>query len=83
MNRYLDGYFFRIKDKNGEYINKCFSDLTEEQQDEVMKGKNSKWLKTLCKGMAEALREVGDYFDIVKDYTINNYEKENANEEKE
>ena len=60
MNRNLDGIYFRIGTENI-----CFSDLTEEQQDEVMSGRDPEWLKSLCKILASALKNVGDDFDIV------------------
>ena len=60
IRRNLDGVYFRIGTENI-----CFSDLTEEQQDEVMNGRSEEWLKSLCKHLAERLREVGDRFDII------------------
>lgn len=60
IRRNLDGGYFRIGTENI-----CFSDLTEEQQDEVMNGRSEEWLKSLCKVLAKRLREVGDIFDII------------------
>lgn len=60
IRRNLDGVYFRIGTENI-----CFSDLTEEQQDEVMNGRSEEWLKSLCKILAERLREVGDRFGII------------------
>ena len=60
MKRNLDGVYFRIGTENI-----CFSDLTEEQQDEIMSGRNEEWLKSLCKILAKAIREIGDQFDVV------------------
>ena len=59
MRRDLDGVYFRIGKENI-----CFSDLTEEQQEEVMKDRDIEWLKTLCKILAKRLKDIGDYFDI-------------------
>lgn len=64
IRRELDGVFFRIKTENG-YENICFSDLTEEQQDEVMDGKNEQWLKSMCKILASCLRDIGDELNMV------------------
>lgn len=61
MRRKLDGVFFRIGRENI-----CFSDLTEEQQDEVMKERSQEWLKSLCKILANCLKAIGDQFDIVR-----------------
>ena len=60
MNRALDGVYFRIGKENI-----CFSDLTEEQQDEVMKNRSEEWLKSLCKILAKTLKDIGDQFDIM------------------
>lgn len=38
--RNLDGVYFIIKNENGKFENICFSDLTEEQQDEMMEGRS-------------------------------------------
>ena len=64
MQRNLDGVYFRIKEPDGFYNNVCFSDLTESEQDEIMQNRPEEWLKSLCKILAAALREVGDQFDI-------------------
>ena len=64
MNRDLDGCYFRVKRKD-RYQNVCFSDLTEEEQLDVMHGQSADWLKSLCLHLAHSLRELGDEFDIV------------------
>lgn len=63
--RNLDGVYFIIKNENGKFENICFSDLTEEQQDEMMEGRSEEWLKSMCKILVKSLREIGDQFDIV------------------
>ena len=63
MNRDLDGYYFRVKTDNG-FEDICFSDLTTEQMDEVLEDKDPLWLRQLCKGLAETIKEIGDTFDI-------------------
>ena len=55
----LDGVFFRIK-RDQKFENICFSDLTEAEQDEVMKGRNKEWLKSMCKILAKSLRNIGE-----------------------
>jgi len=55
MRRNLDGVYFRIGTENI-----CFSDLTEEQQDEIMKDRNEEWLKSMCKILAKTLKDIGD-----------------------
>ena len=67
MNRNLDGVYFRIE-RDGEWQNICFSDLTDEEMDKVMETRSEKWLKQMCKILANSLKDVGDEFDIVCDY---------------
>lgn len=64
--RNLDGYYFRVQ-RDGKWQNVCFSDMTEDEQDEVLIGRSTAWLKSLCKGMASVVRDIGDEFDIVCD----------------
>ena len=66
MDRYLDGVYFRIK-RNGKYENVCFSDLTEEEMNEVMNNKDEKWLKSLAVILGKKIKEIGDQFDICCD----------------
>ena len=62
MRRNLDGVYFRLGTENI-----CFSDLSEEQQEEVMNNRSEEWLKSLCKRLAEVIKEMGDQFDIYKE----------------
>lgn len=64
MNRNLDGVYFRIKREN-KYDNICFSDLTDEEREDVMKDRDEKWLKRLCCILADTLKTIGDQFDIM------------------
>ena len=62
MRRNLDGVYFRLGTENI-----CFSDLSKEQQEEVMNNRSEEWLKSLCKRLAEVIKEMGDQFDIYKE----------------
>lgn len=64
--RNLDGYYFRVE-RDGKWGNVCFSDMNEEEQDEVLAGRSNAWLKSLCKGMARVMHNMGDELDIVCD----------------
>lgn len=64
--RNLDGVYFRVK-RNDEYKSVCFSDLTDTEMDEVLKGREDNWLRGLCKILGNSLRELGDQFDIICD----------------
>ena len=63
MDRELDGVYFRVK-RNNEYDNVCFSDLNEEEMKEVLQGRDTEWLKSLCIILGNKIKEIGDYFDI-------------------
>lgn len=63
MNRNLDGLYFRIK-RDGKYGNVCFSDLTDEEMDAVLEGRDVEWLKSVCKILGRTIKRIGDKFDI-------------------
>jgi len=64
--RDLDGVYFRIK-RNEKFDNICFSDLTELEQDDVMKDRSEEWLIALCKILSNTIRYIADSFDIYID----------------
>lgn len=59
--RNLDGAFFRVK-RDGKWQSICFSDLTDEEMDEVLE--TEKFLKPLCKHLGKVVRKLGDKFNI-------------------
>ena len=61
--RALDGVYFRTK-RNGRWRNICFSDLTEDEREEVTKGRTTEWLTGLAFRLADVLHKIGDQFDI-------------------
>ena len=65
MKRNLDGIYFRMKNEEGKWDNICFSDLTDEQKDEVMKNRSEEWLKEMCRVLADVIKNIGDQFDII------------------
>lgn len=60
VKRNLDGIYFII---DHEPI--CFSDMTEEEQDNILNEKSDEWLRSVCKILAKTIREIGDKFDLV------------------
>lgn len=64
MNRNLDGCYFRVK-RNGKYENICFSDLTEQEREEIGKDRPAEWWKSLACYHAYCIRQIGDELDIV------------------
>ena len=67
--RDLDGVYFRIK-RNEKFDNICFSDLTESEQDDVMKNRSEEWLMALCKILSNTIRYIADSFDIYIDLSV-------------
>ena len=64
QKRNLDGVYFRIK-RDDKWDNVCFSDLTEEERNNVMSGKSVEWFMNLCNILVNTIRNIGDQFDIV------------------
>lgn len=63
IERNLDGVYFRIK-RDDKWVNLCFTDLTEEEREEVLKDKSQDFILQLTLILAKRLREVGDKFDL-------------------
>lgn len=53
----LDGVYYRVN-RNGEAVNRCFSDLTEAEQEAFLSTVSVDGLKRLCKVLSESLRSV-------------------------
>lgn len=64
-HRDLDGVYFRIHEQDDTYDNVCFSDLTENEQIEILENRSVEWLKTMCVHLASKIRTIGDQFDLV------------------
>ena len=62
--RGLDGVFIRAE-RDGKWCNRCFTDLTTDEQQRFLDSLDTKGLQRMCLIMAETLRKVGDQFDIV------------------
>ncbi len=63
VNRNLDGCYFRIR-RGEKYENLCFSDLTRDEQEEVLKDKSSEFIVGLALHLAKIIRQIGDEFDL-------------------
>ena len=62
--RGLDGVFFRVE-RDGKWDSICFTDLTEEEQRKQMENRSKDWLEELAVILAQAVRDMGDAFNIV------------------
>ena len=63
VNRNLDGCYFRIR-RGEKYEDLCFSDLTRDEQEEVLKDKSSEFIVGLALHLAKIIRQIGDEFDL-------------------
>ena len=63
INRKLDGIFFRVK-RGGKMENVCFSDLTDEEMEEVLKTFDEPALRRMCKVLGKVIRDIGDELDL-------------------
>ena len=57
--RNLDGVYFRIQ-RDGKWLNICFTDLTGEEAREVLVGRSEEWKLNLYKILEESLNEITD-----------------------
>ncbi len=62
--RNLDGIYLRVY-RDDKWDNVCFSDLTHEEMEQVLKNKDNDWLKSLCIQLGRRIRNIGDELDIV------------------
>jgi len=64
--RDLDSVYYRVV-REGKYVNRCFTDLTESEQDEIMAEYNAEQLRRLCRYLCISLRQIGDTLDLVRE----------------
>ena len=64
--RNLDGVYYRVV-RDGIHVNRCFSDLSEAEQDVIMAEYNTEQLRRLCRYLSMSLRQIGDALDLVRD----------------
>lgn len=64
--RNLDGVYYRVV-RDGEYVSRCFSDLSEAEQDVIMEKYDAEQLGRLCRCLCISLRQIGDTLNLVRD----------------
>ena len=64
--RNLDGVYYRVI-RDGIHVNRCFSDLSESEQDMIMEKYDAEQLRRLCRCLCISLRQIGDALDLVGD----------------
>lgn len=65
--RELDSVYFRVE-RDGKWENICFSDLTDDEKQNVLDGKTDEWLRSMCVILSNVIRCIGDELDLVGDY---------------
>lgn len=61
--RNLDSVFVQVS-RNGRVFNRCFTDLTDEEQKAFLQTLNMDSLERMCLLMASAVRGIGDLFGL-------------------
>lgn len=64
IKRNLDGVYFRIQ-RDGKWDSICFTDLTDDEMDEVLKGRGREWILGLAKILAHTIQNIGYQLDLV------------------
>jgi hypothetical protein len=63
MNRNLDGVYFRAK-RDGNWQNICFTDLTSDEREEIMRDRPVEWLKQMIRILADTINRIGEVLDV-------------------
>ena len=63
VNRNLDGCYFRVR-RGEKYEDLCFTDLTRDEQETVLKDRSPEFIIGLTLHLAETIREIGDEFNL-------------------
>lgn len=58
--------YYRVV-RDGKHVNRCFSDLSEAEQDVIMTEYSANQLRRLCRYLCMSLRKIGDTLDLVRD----------------
>lgn len=61
--RNLDSVFVRVI-RNGSACDRCFTDLTDDEQKAYLQTLNTEGLERMCMLMAGAVRGIGDLFGL-------------------
>ena len=64
--RNLDGVYYRVV-RDGNHVSRCFSDLSESEQDVIMEKYDAEQLRRLCRYLSMSLSQIGDALDLVRD----------------
>ena len=66
--RNLSGIYFRFKNpETGVFENRCFEDMTVEEQRRHLKDRSVEWLTEMVILLSDTINRIGDQFDIVSE----------------
>lgn len=81
LNRSLTGIFVRIE-RDGRWIDRDFTDLTEEEMRKFLDEKNSlEWTKGLAIELASVIQRIGNEFDIASEFAITEVDEDEEKKE--
>jgi hypothetical protein len=63
LERNLDGFYYRVE-RNNKFVNRCFTDLNDDEQNEMINRYEKEGLMRMIKELAVIIRDIGDQFDI-------------------
>ena len=63
--RNLSGIYFRAK-IDDKWENVCFEELSEEQQDEIIKTKSPEFVVNLAKALARTVIDIGNELNLTR-----------------
>lgn len=64
LKRNLDGCYFRVR-RGEKYEDLCFTDLTGDEQETVLKDRSPEFIVGLTLHLAKIIRQIGDEFDLI------------------
>lgn len=64
IKRNLGGCFFRVR-RREKYEDLCFTDLTRDEQETVLKDRSPEFIVGLTLHLAKIIRQIGDEFDLI------------------
>ena len=60
----LSGIYYFHTDENNNRTPVCFEELSEEEQNKILDNNDPEYLKSLCKMLANTIKEIGIQFDL-------------------
>lgn len=62
--RKLDGIFYRVE-RNRQYKNVCFTDLTGKEREKVTENYTAEQWKRIAMHLCQIIQQIGDDFDLI------------------